>query len=47
MSFLANLVVTTLQGFLGMQGFNDWILLVLWTFDLRFRDQILDPKVQG
>lgn len=28
-------------------GFNDWILLVLWTFDLRFRDQILDPKVQG
>lgn len=28
-------------------GFYDWILLVLWTFDLRFRDQILDPKVQG
>lgn len=28
-------------------GFYDWVLLVLWTFDLRFRDQILDPKVQG
>ena len=28
-------------------GFYDWILLVLWTFDIRFRDQILDPKVQG